>query len=75
MTKEQQTQKDSLNNRNTTFIQATGSAIAAAFGVQSSKNRQRDFSGGRISHFIAAGIIVTGMFVAGVYLAVQIALN
>ena len=40
--------------------------FAAAFGVQSNKNRQRDFKHGRIGPYIAAGIIFTVLFVIGV---------
>ena len=37
------------------FWQMLGSVVAAAFGVQSSKNRQRDFSRGKPLHFFIAG--------------------
>ena len=37
--------------------------MAAAFGVQSSRNRARDFSRGKISHFIVAGVVFTTAFV------------
>ncbi|MEM9622778.1 MAG: DUF2970 domain-containing protein [Pseudomonadota bacterium] len=36
---------------------------AAAFGVQSSKNRKRDFTRGKASHFILMGIGFTATFV------------
>lgn len=39
------------------------STLAAAFGVQSSKKRERDFREGRASHFIIAGILFTLLFV------------
>ncbi len=45
------------------FWQVLGSTLAAAFGVQSSRNRERDFSRGRASHFIAMGILFTVVFV------------
>ena len=45
------------------FWQVLGSTLAAAFGVQSSKNRHRDFSQGKPSHFIFMGIAVTLIFV------------
>ncbi len=41
------------------FWQVLGSTLAAAFGVQSSKNRERDFSQGKASHFIFMGIALT----------------
>ena len=46
-----------------TLWQLIGSALAAAFGVQSSENRKRDFSRGRPGQFIAIGIIFTVLFV------------
>lgn len=46
-----------------TFLQMLGSTLAAAFGVQSSRNRSRDFSRGRATHFIAMGILFTAVFV------------
>jgi hypothetical protein len=46
-----------------TLMQLIGSALAAAFGVQSSKNRARDFSRGKPIQFIAVGILFTAVFV------------
>jgi hypothetical protein len=43
----------------TTFI----STLAAFFGVQSEKNRVRDFTQGKISHFILMGLIATLLFI------------
>jgi hypothetical protein len=46
-----------------TFWQVLSSTLAAAFGVQSSKNRERDFSRGKPSQFIFMGIGFTFVFV------------
>lgn len=46
-----------------TILQLIASALAAAFGVQSSRNRKRDFSRGKPGQFIAIGIIFTVLFV------------
>ena len=40
-----------------------GSVLAAALGVQSGKNRARDFSHGKPSHFIILGVGFTVLFV------------
>ncbi|OUR80603.1 DUF2970 domain-containing protein [Colwellia psychrerythraea] len=40
------------------------SVAAAFFGVQNESNRKRDFSEGRLSHFIIAGIITVLIFIA-----------
>ncbi len=58
-----------------TFLQIVGSTLAAAFGVQSSRNRARDFSRGRVSHFIVAGIAFTTVFVLIVILVVNLVLG
>ena len=58
-----------------TLWQTLFSVGAAFFGVQSSKNRERDFTHGKASHFIAVGLIATVAFVAVVVLAVRFALS
>jgi len=40
------------------------SVAAAFFGVQSDKNREKDFSQGKISHFIIVGVISVIIFIA-----------
>lgn len=50
--------------KNTSLIDTFKSVAAAFFGVQSNKNRERDFSRGKLSHFIVAGIIGVVIFVA-----------
>jgi hypothetical protein len=47
------------------------STLAAAIGVQSKKNRERDFEEGNAGAFIAAGIIFTALFIAAVLGVVQ----
>ncbi|MDJ0879361.1 MAG: DUF2970 domain-containing protein [Halieaceae bacterium] len=56
-------------------FQVIGSVIAAAFGVQSSRNRERDFSHGSFGPFIAAGIIFTILFIGALYLVVSTVLS
>lgn len=57
------------------IIQIALSTIAAAFGVQSNKNRERDFSGGNIYSYIIAGVIFTALFVGGLILLVNFLLR
>lgn len=52
-------------------LQVVGSVFAAGLGVQSSKNRERDFKQGRIGVFIAAGIVFTLLFIGVIVLVVQ----
>jgi len=64
----------SKNNSNPSFLQVAFSAIAAAFGVQSSKNQARDFEKGKITHYVVAGLVVTVVFISLVVVAVKFAL-
>lgn len=56
-------------------LQVVGSVMAAGLGVQSSKNRERDFKQGRIGVFIAAGIIFTLLFIGTVFTVVRLVLS
>lgn len=55
----------------TTKLQVAQSVGAALIGVQSSKNRERDFKTGKPLHFIVGGLIGTLVFVLVVWLLVQ----
>ena len=56
-------------------LEVIGSVLSAGLGVQSSKNRERDFRQGRIGVFIAAGIVFTLAFIGAVFLVVQLVLK
>jgi hypothetical protein len=56
-------------------LQVISSVFAAGLGVQSSKNRERDFNQGRAGVFIAAGIIFTLGFIAAMVVIVQLVLK
>ena len=55
-------------------LQVVGSMLAAGLGVQSSKNRERDFKQGLAGVFIAAGLIFTALFIGAVYTVVTLVL-
>lgn len=57
-----------------TFWQMLHSVLAAALGVQSGKNRARDFTHGKASHFIALGVLFTLVFVLVLIGLVQLAM-
>ena len=61
--------------KGTSFMAVVHSVLAAGFGVQSRKNRERDFQHGKAVHFIAAGLLGTLIFMAVVWLFVQLALR
>lgn len=58
-----------------TFWQVLLSVLAAAFGVQSEKNRQRDFSRGRPIHFVLVGVLATLLFIVLLYGLVRLVLG
>jgi len=51
-------------NKDTSLINTFKSVASAFFGVQSNKNRERDFSEGKLSHFIIVGLIGVVLFIA-----------
>lgn len=55
--------------------QTIASVLAAAFGVQSSANRQRDFKHGKARNFIIAGVVFTVLFVLALVLLVRLVLH
>lgn len=57
--------------RHPNLLQVIGSVLAAGFGVQSSKNRKRDFQHGKPAVFIIAGIVFTVLFILSLYLIVS----
>ena len=62
-------------NKKPSIWSIVASTLAAAFGVQSSKNRERDFQQGNIWVYIASGIIFTALFVFTVIGVVRLVLS
>jgi hypothetical protein len=58
-----------------TFWQMLLSVMAAAFGVQHSKNRARDFTHGKPGHFMAIGLLFTGVFALALFAIVKLVLH
>ncbi|HBG29226.1 DUF2970 domain-containing protein [Candidatus Macondimonas diazotrophica] len=56
------------------FFQVVGSVLAALVGVQSEKNRERDFTSGNPFAFIAVGAFGTVVLIVLIWLAVKILL-
>jgi len=63
------------NDKPLTLKEMLQSVLAAALGVQSGKNRSRDFSRGKPSHFIILGVLFTGVFVLTIYAVVRVVLH
>jgi len=54
------------------LLQVIGSVLAAGFGVQSAKNRERDFQHGNMATFIAVGALATLLFILLIYGVVRL---
>ena len=58
-----------------TFLQVVGSVFAAMVGLQSSKNRERDFSRGNLKVYIVGGMIFTILFILTLLSIIRIILS
>jgi hypothetical protein len=58
-----------------TFLQMVGSILASFFGVQSGKNRERDFKHGKARAFIMVGVLMTIVWYATISLIVHVVLK
>ena len=63
------------DNKPLSLWQMLQSVLSAALGVQSGKNRARDFSRGKPSHFIALGVLFTLVFVLVIFAVVKLVLH
>ena len=57
------------------FFTIFKSVIASFFGVQSAKNRERDFTHGKPVHYIAVGLLMTVLFILTVWGVVSLVLH
>jgi hypothetical protein len=62
-------------NKHLRFRELISSVGAAFIGVQSNRNRERDFSHGRPRDFIVMGVIFTLLFILFVWGLVQLVMN
>ena len=57
------------------FWRIVQSTLAGAIGVQSNKNRERDFNNGNIWVYIISGIVFTVLFILTITTVVRIAIS
>ena len=57
------------------FFNTLQSTIAAACGIQTKANRERDFANAKPSTFVIAGILFVIVFIFGMYGIVQLVLS
>jgi len=55
--------KDEKNEKSPGILAVIGSVLAAMVGIQSEKNRERDFTKGDITNYIIVGILLVAIFV------------
>ena len=68
-------EQDDDDNAPLTLWEMLQSVLAAAIGVQSGKNRSRDFRRGKPSHFIILGVSFTLVFVLAIFAVVKLVLH
>ena len=56
-------------------LQVISSIFAAGLGVQSSKNRERDFKQGSFKVFVITGVIFTMLFIGALFAVVKVVLD
>jgi len=56
------------------FFEIILSILSSFIGIQSDKNRKRDFANGNSTYFIIFGIIITIIFIILLYFLVKISL-
>lgn len=56
------------------LVDVIKSVLASFFGVQSDKNRQRDFQQGSPAQFIIVGLVLTVFFIVGMIFIVKLIL-
>ena len=60
-----------MDTKKPSFLDVVKSVLASFFGVQSDKNRQRDFEKGSPMQFIAVGLGLTVFFIVAVIFIVK----
>lgn len=56
------------------LLQIICSTLAAAIGIQNTKNHARDFSGGNMYAYLVAGAVFTFIFIMAIVLIVKLVL-
>lgn len=65
----------SESEKETNLFRVVLSVIAAMFGVQSNKNRERDFTKGRPAVYIVVGLIMTLVFILVLWTVVSLVMS
>jgi len=64
-----------MSNKNINTLKVILSVLSSFIGIQSEKNRERDFSARSPLYFIIIGILMTLFFIISLYYFVNILIN
>ncbi len=67
--------EDKQSGREPSLLDVLFSVLASMFGVQSSRNREKDFTHGRPYQYIIIGLLVTIVFVLTVWGVVKLVMK
>lgn len=67
--------EDKQGSRAPSMLDVLYSVLASMFGVQSNRNREKDFTHGKPSQYIIIGLLVTVIFVVSVWGVVQLVMK
>lgn len=68
-------EENKQESKKLTLRQLVGSILAGAVGVQSGKNRERDFESGSLLPFVIGGLVFTALFIGSIVLLVNYLLS
>ena len=68
-------QENNQNGKPPSLFGVFGSVVASMFGVQSSRQREADFTHGKASHFIIVGLVMTVVFVLLIWAVVALVMR
>lgn len=74
-TENHQQPTESTSEQKYSFGSLIKALFAGAIGVQSDKNREKDFSQGRLLHFVIGGIVFTLLFILTIATIVGLVLS
>lgn len=66
---------DRHDNKEPSLLDVLLSVLASMFGVQSNRNREKDFSHGKPSQYIIIGLVMTLLFILTVWGVVRLVMK
>ena len=63
------------NKNKVPLLSIMSSVVAASFGVQTKKNRERDFEQGKFHHFVIGGVVFAVLFIFSIIGIVKVVMH